>query len=100
MTTFAVCTRRVKPILTPTRTSRVMFDATQRHPAPRDFGRGILRSLPTDRRNWTDADAAWAAQAFGAVDAGGEPLPLSDAELEQAAEWAAALDRLERGLCC
>jgi hypothetical protein len=41
MTTLTVSARRVnKPA--PVRSTVVLFDATQRHPAPDDFGRGIL----------------------------------------------------------
>ena len=47
MTTLSVSRPRVKP--TPVRHTVVLFDATLRHPAPRSFGQGILRPLPTAR---------------------------------------------------
>jgi hypothetical protein len=92
MTTLAVSGRRVKSTLTPTRRTVVLFDATQRHPAPRDFGRGILRSMPNDRVPFTAADAAWAAEAFS------RPVSTEDIELERRAQEAAWLDSYCRGV--
>jgi hypothetical protein len=65
MKTLTVSAHRVnKPA--PVRSTVVLFDGGRRH-VVRDFGRGILRSLPTTRRTWTDADAAWAAEVFNAT---------------------------------
>jgi hypothetical protein len=95
MTTLALSARRVKPTLTPTRTSRVLFDSTRRLQNPRRFGEGI-QSLPTYRTAYTAADAAWAAQAFGELsDARG--AEEFNQELEFRAAVAEAQDRLERG---
>jgi hypothetical protein len=49
MTTLSVSglPRKAKP--TPVAKTTILFDATQRHPAPRDFGHGLLRSVPTAR---------------------------------------------------
>jgi hypothetical protein len=81
-------TRRV---VNPTRRTRVLFDATRRHAVPRNFGRGIVRSLPTYRAPYTAADAAWAAQAFS------WPVSAYDVEMDRRATLAEAQDRLERG---
>jgi hypothetical protein len=49
MTTLSVSglPRKVKPA--PVRSTVVLFDATVRHPAPRHFGHGLLRSVATAR---------------------------------------------------
>jgi hypothetical protein len=87
MSTITATRRPVNP----TRGTRVLFDATQRHPARRDFGRGILRSVPTYRAPYTAADAAWAAEAFA------RPVTAYDLEMDRRAALAEAQDRLERG---
>jgi hypothetical protein len=87
MSTITATRRAVNP----TRRTRVLFDATRRHPAPRTFGRGLLRPLPTYRAPYTAADAAWAAQAFS------RPVTAYDLHLEALAKEAEAQDRLERG---
>ena len=81
-------TRRV---VNPTRRTTVLFDATQRHPARRDFGRGVLRSLPTFKAPASAEDMAWAAREFNA------DLTAYDRELERRAAEAEALDRLTAG---
>jgi hypothetical protein len=43
MTTLSVSGLRRKAKPAPVRSTVVLFDATQRHPAPDDFGQGILR---------------------------------------------------------
>ena len=48
-------------VVNPTRRTTVLFDATKRHPARRDFGRGLLRSVPTYRTGYTADDAALVA---------------------------------------
>jgi hypothetical protein len=85
-----IATRR--PVVNAT---RILFDATRPHPARRDFGRGLLRSVPTTRRTWSDADAAWAAAEFASeVD----PRPTAyDRHIEMLANEAEAQDRIERG---
>jgi hypothetical protein len=80
-------TRRV---VNPTRRTTVLFDATMRHPARRDFGRGILASRPTFTRTWTDADASWAAAEFSR-ELSNEP------DYDRLAAIAEAQDRVERG---
>jgi hypothetical protein len=69
----------------------VLFDATRRQPAPRDFGRGILRSLPTARRTWTSQDEAWAARELN------DRPTAYDRHVDTLAALAATQDRLERG---
>jgi hypothetical protein len=67
-----------------------LFDATARCNPNRTFGRGLLRSLPTTRRTWSDADASWAAAEFSR-ELSNEP------DYDRLAAIAEAQDRLERG---
>jgi hypothetical protein len=87
MSTITATRRSVNP----TRRTRVVFDATWRLPAPRTFGRGLLRSLPTYKAPYTAADAAWAAGAFS------RPATAYDLEMDRQAALAEAQDRLEGG---
>jgi hypothetical protein len=87
--------RSVKRTLAPVEPnrSRVLFDATRRIKAPYVFGKGLLASVPTDRRDHTAADEAWAAESFNGSDWDNNTV------LEQRAAESEALDRLERGYC-
>jgi hypothetical protein len=83
-----------------TKASRVLFDATQGHPAPRTFGRGVIpRPGQHDgRKPFTQEDLDWAAQAFGEAaidwdfDADHEP------DFDAMAYESASQDALELGL--
>jgi hypothetical protein len=86
---MSIITATRRPV-NPTRRTRVLFDATQRHLARRDFGRGILRSVPTYRTGYTAADEAWAAAEFNR-ELSGAP------DYDRLAAIAEAQDRLERG---
>jgi hypothetical protein len=81
---------RIPVSVKPTRRTTILFDATQRHPAPRTFGRGLLAARPTFTRSWTDEDAAWAAQAFAPS--------AYDLHLEERAQEAAWTDSYCRGV--
>jgi hypothetical protein len=60
---------------------------------PGRFGAGILRTLPTDRRNHTAADEAWATQWFS------RSSWDDDTVLDHRAAEFHAVDRLCRGHC-
>jgi hypothetical protein len=68
----------------PVRSTVVLFDGGARRVVP-NFGRGILRSLPTHRLPCQLDDLQWASQAFAAEMAG--------AEFDRLADEAAFLDR-------
>jgi hypothetical protein len=78
----------------PTRKTVVLFDGGRRHVC-RDFGRGLLASIPTERRDHTAADEAWAADALN----NRSDFP-SDEVLDAMADESAALDRYTKGYCC
>lgn len=80
MTIVAISKPRVKPTRnTPRRPGR--------------FGAGLLRSLPTDRRNHTASDEAWAAQSFGDAERS------FHRDVDRHAAMALAQDRMDRGFC-
>jgi hypothetical protein len=95
MLILATTRRSVKRTLAPvpSNVSRVLFDATRRIKSPYVFGLGILRALPTERRDHTAADEAWAAAAFNGSDWD------DDTVLDQRAAEFHAVDRLCRGYC-
>jgi hypothetical protein len=83
--------RTLAPI--PPNVSRVLFDATRRIKAPYVFGKGILASVPTTRRDHTSEDERWAAAAFNGSDWD------NDTVLDQRAAEFHAVDHLCRGYC-
>jgi hypothetical protein len=91
MTTLSVSARPRKSKPAPVAKTTILFDATQPHAAARDFGRGILRSVPTARRTWTSQDEAWAARELNY-----RPTAY-DRHIDMLAALAEAQDRLERG---
>jgi hypothetical protein len=88
--------RAVKRALVPVEPnrSRVLFDATRRIKAPYVFGLGVLRTLPSERRDHTALDEAWAADALN----NRSDFP-SDEVLDAMADEAAFLDRYTKGYC-
>lgn len=78
---------RIRSSVKPT----VMFDATERHPAPRSFGRGVLASKPTFKAPASFEDMAWAAQTFNVV------ASAEDRYFDDLARAAAMQARLDRG---
>jgi hypothetical protein len=90
MTTLSVCARSRKAKPAPVAKTTIVFDATQRHPAPRDFGCGLLRSVPTVRRTRTSQDEVWAAREFDAAD--------YHRQLEERFIESVRLDSYERGI--
>ena len=66
----------------------ILFDATAHKSTNPWFGRGILRSVPTYRAPFSSAD----------LQAVAEGLTMTDREIDRLAGYAAAADRLERGL--
>jgi hypothetical protein len=73
-----------------------LFDATVRRNLNRSFGRGLLRSLPTACRTWSDDDAAWAAAEFASEV--NLQASVFDRELERGAQEAAWTDSYCRGV--
>ena len=71
----------------------ILFDARCPVKPARRFGAGILATRPTYRAPYTSADLAWLAADNARRDA-------ENRHYDAMADEAAALDRLERGLCC
>jgi hypothetical protein len=62
---------------------------------PATFARGILATAPHYHVDYTATDSAWWAAESARLDAA-----RLDAEVDAMAEEAAAIARLEMGLCC
>jgi hypothetical protein len=65
----------------------ILFSSLTPVKTSRRFGAGLLASLPTYRADHTTSDAAWLVED-------------NARRYDRLAEESAALDRLERGLCC
>lgn len=81
----------------PTRSTRILFDATEPHPAQRNFGQGVLRAIPHYRMPMTAADLAWWMTESNQV--ASESLWEPDDVIDQRAYEAACVERLQRGHC-
>lgn len=89
--------RRSREQVKPTRTSIVLFDATRPNPARADFGRGLLRSLPSYRMPYTAQDVAEAAQMFGELSDRWDSETGPDAVIDRREYESACLDRYVQG---
>lgn len=89
--------RKNRRQVNPTRTSVVLFDATEPRPAPANFGKGLLRSLPSYRMPFTAADVAEAAQMFGELSDRWDSETGPDAVIDRREYESACLDRYVQG---